>query len=241
MAAALGLDEEHVGELGVRRPDLRVGGEQGVVGRGDRRRPLAVHRRDVEPGPRRQCLEQRRARRGRPDRLRQLDDRLLGFTEQQDVGVGTCGDGVREGEGAADHHQRVAFWVRDSLLGEDRDAGQVKAVDQTGQLELVGEREGDHREVAHRSRRLVRPQRLARHVRRLGVVGEKGPLGGDARQRVQAAVDGLEPERRHPDRVRARVTERERQPRLFVDGPHLGGEALSADVAKGHGHLGDRE
>ena len=60
VAAALGLDEEHVRELGVRRADLRVGGEQGIVGGGHRGRSLAVHGRDVEPGARRQGLQQRR-------------------------------------------------------------------------------------------------------------------------------------------------------------------------------------
>ena len=49
---------------------------------------------------------------------------------------------------------------------------------------------------------------------------------------VQQPVHRLEPERRHADLVRARVTQRERQPRLLVQGPDLGRETLGPDLAK---------
>ena len=60
---------------------------------------------------------------------------------------------------------------------ERGNAGQIEAVDQTRQLELVGEREGDHREVADGTARLVGADRLAAAAGVPHVVGEEGALG----------------------------------------------------------------
>jgi hypothetical protein len=51
MTPALGLDEEHVAQLGVWRADLGVRGQAQIVGGGDGRHGLAVNGGHVEPGP----------------------------------------------------------------------------------------------------------------------------------------------------------------------------------------------
>ena len=64
--------------------------------------------------------------------------------------------------------------VRGALVGERRDARQVEAVDQAGELQLVGEREGDDREVADRPAGLVgRAAARARRARRATSSGRK--------------------------------------------------------------------
>ena len=234
MTAALGLDQEHVRQLGVRRQDLGEGRQQRVVGRRDGRRALAVDGRDVEPGPARQVREQGPARRRRANRVAQLDDRLFGLAQQDDVGVGRGGNRVRKREWPADDDQREPLGAGQPLFGQQRDPGHVQAIDEPGQLQLVRQRERDDREVAHGAPALVGAQRVGAGPRRPAVVRQKGPLGGDALQPVQPAVDRLKPERRHPDRVRARVTERERQLGLLEDGPALVRQAGVADVTEGN-------
>ena len=118
VAAALRLDQEHVGELGVRRPDLRIRGQVVVGGGGDRGQPRAVQRRDVEPGARRQLGEQRVAVGVRADRGDQLGQRLLRLAHQDDVGVGRGGHRIRKRQRTADDDERGRARRRRALVGE---------------------------------------------------------------------------------------------------------------------------
>ncbi len=84
------------------------------------------------------------------DRVGERGDELVGLAHDDHVGERPGRQRVREGEGPPDHDQRQpAAATRGALAGQRGDAGQVQAVDQARQLQLVGERERDHREVAH--------------------------------------------------------------------------------------------
>ena len=71
-------------------------------------------------------------------------------------------------------------------------------------------------------------------ARRPDIVGQEGALGGHPGQGVQLAIDGLKPQRRHPDVVGRRVAERERQVALLEQGAALGAQALVAQLSELH-------
>ena len=142
---------------------------------------------------------------------------VLGLAHDDDVGHGPSGHGVGEGERATHHDQRPASRAGLAFRRQDRQAGQIEAVDQTGDLELVGKREGHHVEVGHRTVRLVGAQDLVLQASGGDVIGQEGALGYHPGQGVELAVDGLKPQRRHGHVIGARVAQGQRQIPLAVD------------------------
>ena len=84
-APALGLDEEHVGELGVRRADRRVRGQHRVVLRADRREVRVAGRdEDVRDLPRGASSCASRVP-GALDRAHRVDDARVGLADDDGV------------------------------------------------------------------------------------------------------------------------------------------------------------
>jgi len=87
------------------------------------------------------------------ERLDRRQRRLIGLADQDGVDERGGGERVREGEGAAQEDP----WVpRAAVATQGRDAGELEELDQPGELELVGQRDGDERKAPERGLRLVR-------------------------------------------------------------------------------------
>ena len=206
--------------------------------RRDRRQPLAVDRRHVEPRQRGQVGQQRRAR----SRLSRIASHSVGdqlFAPRpcsMTSANGPAGTGFENVSGPPMTISGTRSAPRGALARPAAGMpGQVQAVDQAGQLQLVGQRERDDREVAdrpRRSRRCAAARRRSRAARASS--GRKARSALTPGSALQRAVDGLEPERRHPDEVRARVAERERESACLWMVPRSSVEAGGADVTKGN-------
>ena len=211
-AAARRLGHEHGAELGVRRHDLRAGGEEGVVGRRHRRDPVAVARRDVEAGAPGQRVDHRGApSAGRLAGADELDRGLLRFAHHDHVAERGERHRVREGEGAAGHHDRI---VLAPVLGQGSEPGQLEAADEPGDLQLEGDREGDERVVADRHVPLEREERPGGRRR---IVRQDCPVGRHPGLLVQGPVDRLVAERGHGRPVGAGVDQGEPERRILAD------------------------
>ena len=213
-AAALRLDQEHVAELGIRSDDRRAGRQQ--------RRRAVGHRRDVLEVPRLDLaadgvgqLGDRLDRvapapTGGGDPLDGLGQQALGLADHQQVDEGQEHARVGIGQRSAGEDDRVAG---PSVGGEDRDPGALEQADEPADLELVGDRDPDHRVAGDRLPGLVaedRPLRLRPgQGHPLPIVGQEGPVAADPGV-VEQPVEGLEAEARHPDPIGARVGEDDR-------------------------------
>ena len=140
---------------------------------------------------------------------------------------------VGEGERPAGDDERVA---RVALAAPRRDARGLEHPDQAGDLELVGDAEGEHRELFDGAQRLV-GDRVLGLERRVGLalVVEEGALAGQPRRLHERAVDALVAERAHARAVGRRVAERDREGRLLVDATRLVGQAPPDTLAQGEG------
>ena len=142
-------------------------------------------------------------------------------------------DRIREGERAAADDERMAFVA---LLAMQGDAGEIQHVEEAGELELVADGEREAGELRHGLLGLVGAERHAGFAPGCDVVGKEGALGGGVVVRVDLAVDGLVPERAHPDVVGARIAERDARPRLLAQGALLVGEPGADWFEEGPAH-----
>src|SRR5919205_104825 len=134
------------------------------------------------------------------------------------------GLGVEEGGGAAHQDERVVVRAVTCPDGNARELEHARHVEEVG---LEGDGEGHDVEVAHGRLRLQGEERRVRALvlAQLRVVGQEDALARDLGHAVEQLVDRLEAEVRHPDRVHARVAERDAQLRAPLrDPPLLGGE-----------------
>ncbi len=228
-AAARRLGHEHRRQLGVRRQDLRAR-RQKLVRRGHHRRHrVAIALRHVEAGTAGQGRHHRVAAPVRPHRLDQLERRLLRLAQGDHVAERGQRHRVGERQRTAGRHHRV---LGTAIGRQRRDAGQLQAAHHAGQLELVGDREGEQRIAAGRPVALEGEQRPGRGV----VVGQHGAVGGDAGHAVEPAVDGLVAERRHRGPVGARIDQSQPELGLLADGAGLRLQVLArADTSSAHG------
>ncbi len=136
---------------------------------------------------------------------------------------------VRERQRAAGDDERMALVTLASSRGDVRG---VEHAHEAGDLELVRDAEGEHRQVLDGPHRLV-GHRVLRLVRRVGLalVVEKGALAGEPRRLHEGAVDALVAERAHPGAVRRRVTKRDRERRLLLKPTYLIGQPVPFRVA----------
>ena len=84
--------------------------------------------------------------------------RLVGFTHDDGVDERRERKRIAEGQRSACQDERVLLA---SVLGERRDACQLQALNQAGQLGLIGHRNRDDRVVGDRSQLLIGHQRGA--------------------------------------------------------------------------------
>ena len=165
-------------ELGVRRADRRPG-RQLVV-----RRPWpapAARRRGSRArsssGSSRASAAQRVVlARARGQHVERLVHGLVGLAHQDRVGERRERQRVADGERPAAQHERRALVA---LLGERRDARQLERVDHAGELELVRDRERDHRIAA----RPAGPTRRCTAARRSRAAPRRRRAGTRARRR----------------------------------------------------------
>ena len=141
----------------------------------------------------------------------QRRDERLAFPNGDDVGKQRQRLGVHEGDGTADHHQRI---VMCALLGTGRDAGQPQHREHVGVVPLERHRERQDVEVADEGLRLERHERGARGLERrdLALRRQERPLAHDAVLGVEQTVDRLEAQVRHADEVGVGKGERHPQP-----------------------------
>ena len=161
------------------------------------------------------------------------DDARVGLAHDDRVDDPGERQRVRERERPAREDERMA---RVALATSGRNARRVQHADEPGDLELVGDAEGEDGELLDGAQRLVgdRMLRLARRVA-LALVVEKGPLAGEAGRLHERAVDALVAEGAHPDAVGRRVAERDRERRLLCDPPDLVGQAVPNSLVQGGG------
>ena len=173
MAAALGLDQEHVGELGVRRADPRIRRQVSSLRGGDGGQARAMNRRDEETGAGGQAGQQR----GASGSSRKASSNSRSVSSLSPISMtsayGAAGTGLENVSGPPMTTSGSLPAGGGALVGERRDPGQIQAIDQARDLQLVGERKRDDREVAHRPRRFVGAQRLARRAGRAASSGRK--------------------------------------------------------------------
>lgn len=151
------LDQRHVGQLGVRREDRRVG-----LGAADVVHPLPLDRtrdrwpaRYVETRNLHQFVEQLVARAVQsvtPGRHQRGDD-LLALPHNRDVEEGRDPGRVREHARPAGDHQRMTFIP---LLRVQRDPGAPQRLHHVEIVEFVRQGEGEDRKVGQRTLRLHR-------------------------------------------------------------------------------------
>ena len=112
--------------------------------------------------------------------------------------------------------------------GAQRDSGHGEQTQDVDVVALVGHRKSHEVEVGERPARLEREGRRGRaaHLVRVLGIGHEHALADNVGNRVEMAVDGLEAEVRHSDRISVGIDEGDGNPSapVFTDGPLLGGE-----------------
>ncbi len=143
-----------------------------------------------------------------------LDERRheqLGFAGGDDVREGRQRLRIHERHGAADDHERVE---RVPAGGARLESGQAQHRQNVRVVPLERHGEGEDVEVAHRRLRFDGQERLAppQEIRQLLLRRQEHALAHDALVGVEEAVDGLQPQIRHPDEVGVRKRQRHAQP-----------------------------
>ena len=216
VAAALGLDQEHVAELGVWRDDLREGGEGGGVRLVDGRQDVAVHARHEHVRLTRQATHGAVLRIRAEDHVECCVHRLVGLAHDHRIDERGERQRIAEGQRPAREDERVLLGA---VFCERRDACQLQRLNQPGELGLVRDRHRDHRVVGDRPQLLIRDQRHPRLPPSLEVVGQKRAVRSPPFRSIDRPINGLIPERRHPDAIRTRIQERDRLRSILVDAP----------------------
>ena len=142
-----------------------------------------------------------------PAMLERPFDDPLGLAHHDRVGERRERQRVREGERPAGEHERGALVAR---LGAAPGCPAARAAHEPGELELVGDAEGDDRKVVERpqSFRSSRADRAGRPAAS-PPSGRKTRSAATPRHRLDRPVDALVAERAHADGVGRRVGERD--------------------------------
>jgi hypothetical protein len=110
-----------------------------------------------------------------------------------------------------------------AFIAQHGDVRALERLDDAGDLELVGDRVRDHGVAADGATRLQRLEAGCARAR-FGGLGQHRAIRGDARHRVERAIDLLVAERRHRRAIRARIHERDPGLGLLEQRAALGGE-----------------
>ena len=114
--------------------------------------------------------------------------RLVGLAHDDRIDEGGERERIAKGQRSAGEDERVMLV---SLLRERRDARELHALNQSGQLGFVRHRNRDDRVVGDRPQLFIGDERAARLLPSLEVVRQKRPVCGSAFGRIDRAIDGL--------------------------------------------------
>ena len=228
-AAALGLDQEHVGELGVGRRDRTASREQRPGGSRGRGQGLEASRLDLAEDRARQSRDfgqPRLAGSPGPQQVDRLGEERFAVARDQHVDKRQQRARIRRGQRPARDDHRIPW---PSVRGEDGDPGALEQAHHAHQLELVRDRQRDDPVVGQRPLRLVgQDRRLGlgpRQRHRLPRIRKKRPVAPAVL--VEDPIQRLESQTRHPHPIRAGVGQTNVSGDADPQRPRLGGQPFA--------------